>query len=261
MATKTLYLQHEYQHEGWGQQSWHKLHQQAQWRKPRHAQAAPVSMARRARSLRCTPLVGIWCNKKTAIVSMLSRLMTEQGDLLLIQLLKYVMKPIRSPLMMKYFVKEWRNPLLIMTRIMNRWWWTRQTWTSEFQDCHILLWNTRNVPAFENWFRKLRTTQIDTLFNKIYDRINHLTFSDQSQHKWFGMLETSNYVNYSRRNPERSAKYVYHTGTLASSIARADTSCVKEDERISDSSSIRWTFFQSLSMSSRKDDLTDIDLL
>ena len=57
------------------------------------------------------------------------------------------------------------------------------------------------------------------------------------------MLGTSNYVNYSRRNLKRSAKYVYHTGTLASSIARAGTSCVKEEERISNSSSVRWTFF------------------
>ena len=47
------------------------------------------------------------------------------GDLLLTQLqykttLKYVMKPIRSTLMMKNFVKEWKNPLLFMTKIMNR---------------------------------------------------------------------------------------------------------------------------------------------
>ena len=34
-------------------------------------------------------------------------------------------------------------------------------------------------------------------------------------------LGTSIYVNFSRRNPRRSAKYVYHTGTLASSIAHA----------------------------------------
>ena len=58
------------------------------------------------------------------------------------------------------------------------------------------------------------------------------------------MLGTSNHLNCSRRNPKRSAKYVYHTGTLASSIARAGTSCVKEEGRISNSSSIRWTFFQ-----------------
>ena len=89
---------------------------------------------------------------------------TERGDLLLlfIQLkhktaLEYVlfMTAIRSTLMMKYFVKEWKNPLLFMTRTMNQWWWTRQTWTSEFQDYHIPLWNTRKAPAFVNWFKKI----------------------------------------------------------------------------------------------------------
>ena len=44
-------------------------------------------------------------------------------------------------------------------------------------------------------------------------------------------LETLNCVNCSRRNPKRSAKYVYHTGTLALSIARAGTSCVKEERK------------------------------
>ena len=39
---------------------------------------------------------------------------------------------------------------------------------------------TRKVPAFENWFRKLRTTQIDLLFNRIYDRINHLILCPES---------------------------------------------------------------------------------
>ena len=56
-------------------------------------------------------------------------------------------------------------------------------------------------------------------------------------------LETLNCVNCSRRNPKRSAKYVYHTGTLASSIARAGTSCVKEERKIRKSSSTRWTSF------------------
>ena len=58
------------------------------------------------------------------------------------------------------------------------------------------------------------------------------------------MLGSSNYVDCSRRNPKRSAKYVYHTGTLASCIARAGTSCVKEEGKISNSSIFRWTFFQ-----------------
>ena len=40
----------------------------------------------------------------------------------------------------------------------------------------------RRVPAFENWFRKLRTTQIDTLFNNIYDKIKQKTpFSPESK--------------------------------------------------------------------------------
>ena len=60
---------------------------------------------------------------------MLSRLMIEQDDLLLLLIrlmrktaLEYVllMKAIRSTLKMKYFVKEWKNPLLIMTRVMNQ---------------------------------------------------------------------------------------------------------------------------------------------
>ena len=77
--------------------------------------------------------------------------------------------------------KRMENPLLFMTRIMNRWWWTRQTWTSEFLDYHFPLWNMRKVPAFENWFRKLRTTQIDMLVNNIYCKINHLILSVQNQ--------------------------------------------------------------------------------
>ena len=142
---------------------------------------------------------------------MLSRLMIEQDDLLLTQLqyktaLKYIMKPARSTLMMKYFVKEWRNPFLFMTRIMNRWWWTRQTWTSKFQDYRIPLWNTRKVPAFDNWFRKSRTARIGTLFNETYNKVNLLIPSAKNQKKWFMKLGTSSYVNYSRRNPKRSAR-------------------------------------------------------
>ena len=49
--------------------------------------------------------------------------------------------------------------------------------------------------------------------------------------------------------------------TSASSTARADTFCEKELRRIRNSSSIRWTFFQFRSTSSRKDDLTDIDMV
>ena len=78
--------------------------------------------------------------------------------------------------------------------------WTRRTWTSEFQDYHIPLWSTRRVLAFDNWFRKLRTTRTDMLFNKIYDKINHLILSVQNQNKWFRMWAASNYVNLSYWN-------------------------------------------------------------
>ena len=50
-------------------------------------------------------------------------------------------------------------------------------------------------------------------------------------------------------------------GTLVSFIARAGTSCTKKEERISNSSFARWTFFQFRSASSRKDDLTDTDMV
>ena len=88
-----------------------------------------------------------------------------------------------------------------------------------------------------------------------------LIFSVQNQNKWFRMLGTSNYVNYSRRNPKRSAQCVYHTGTLVYSTARAGISCIKKEGWISNSSIIRWTFFHSLSTSSRKEDLMDIDMV
>ena len=148
-----------------------------------------------------------------------------------------------------------------MTRVMSQWWWKRRTWTSEFQDFHIPLWHTRRVPAFDNWFRKVRTIQIDMLFNKIYDRINHLILSVQNQNKWFMMWVTSNYVNCSRRNPKRSAQCAYHTGISVYSTARAGVPCIKKEGPINNSSIIRWTFFQSLSTSSRREDLMDIDMV
>ena len=72
--------------------------------------------------------------------------------------------------------------------------------------------------------QKIENHQIDMLFNKIYDKIIHITLSVQNQRKWFKMWATSNYVNCSRRNLKRSAQHAYHTGIQASSIARAGIS-------------------------------------
>ena len=107
----------------------------------------------------------------------------------------------------------------------------RKTWTSKFQDYHILLWSNCRVPAFENWFRKSRTTRTDMLFNETYNKVIHLIPSVKNPNKWFMKLGTLNCVNCSRRIPKRSARYVYHTGTSASSTARAGTSCEKEQRK------------------------------
>ena len=138
-----------------------------------------------------------------------------------------------QPIFKIQFVRERGDQLLIMRiSVMRSPWWMRRTWTSEFQGYHILLWSMRKVPAFENWFRKLRTSSIDTLFNKIHDKIKFVTHSVQNQRKWFRMWATSNCVKCSTRNPKRSEKYVYRIGTSASSIARASTSWAKEEKFI-----------------------------
>ena len=53
-------------------------------------------------------------------------------------------------------------------------------------------------------------------------------------------LGTSSCVNYSIWNPKHSAKYVYHTGTSASSIARSGTFCETERRRTRKFSSSLW---------------------
>ena len=45
------------------------------------------------------------------------------------------------------------------------------------------------------------------------------------------------------------------------STARAGIPCVKKEGPIRNSSITRWTFFQSLSMTSRREDLMDIDMV
>ena len=61
--------------------------------------------------------------------------------------------------------------------------------------------------------------------------------------------------------PKTQCTVCFHTGTLVYSAARAGISCEKEQRRIRNSSVTRWTFFHSLSTSSRKEDLMDIDMV
>ena len=104
---------------------------------------------------------------KTARIPTLKWHMTERGDSsskqtqkMCQKVLKHVLfvRTVRSTLETKHFAKERWDPLLTMTiQVMWKQCWTRRTWTSKFQDYHILLWSMRRVPAFDNWFRKLRT--------------------------------------------------------------------------------------------------------
>ena len=84
-------------------------------------------------------------------------------------------------------------------------------------------------------------------------------FSPESKHmiRDVGNIELCELLE----NPKRSAKYVYHSGILVSFIARAGISCIKKEGQISNSSIIRWTFFQFRSTSSIKGDLMDIDMV
>ena len=54
----------------------------------------------------------------------------------------------------------------------------RRTWTSRFQDYHILRWSNCRAPTFENWFRLSRTFRIDKLFNETYNRVNCIAHYD-----------------------------------------------------------------------------------
>ena len=58
---------------------------------------------------------------------------------------------------------------------------------------------------------------------------------------------TSNCANYSTWNPKRSARYVYHIGTSASSTARAGISCDKEQRIIRYLFNTQWISFLFLS--------------
>ena len=115
-----------------------------------------------------------------------------------------VMKAKHSTLETKHFVKGGRDPLSIMTiRVMRKQCWTR--WTYGLPNSRV---TTFCCEACAEYHRsridseKLRTIQIDMLFNKIYDKTNPFTRLVQNQRKWFRIFGTSNYVNCSRRNPK-----------------------------------------------------------
>ena len=136
---------------------------------------------------------------------------------------------------------------------------TRGTLTSTFQAYRIPQWNNNTAQRSRLDSKKSRTTRIGTLFNETYNEVNHSIPSAKNQKKWFMKLGTSNCVNYSIWNPKPSPKYVYHTGTSASSIARAGTSRATERRRTRNLSSTPWIFFRFRITTSRKGDPTGTD--
>ena len=87
--------------------------------------------------------------------------------------------------------------------------WTRRTLTSEYLDCHILLWNKLGTLVFVNWSRRSRTTLTDILFNEIYDKTKPTIRSVQNQRTWFRTWATWSCLNCSRQTLGRSAKNAY----------------------------------------------------
>ena len=77
------------------------------------------------------------------------------------------------------------NPLSAVTQITSQvtstQCWTRWTLTSEYLDCHILLWNKLTTIVFVTWSRRSRTTLTDMLFNAIYNKTKPTTHSVKSK--------------------------------------------------------------------------------
>ena len=68
-------------------------------------------------------------------------------------------------------IERW-HPLSAVTQVTSQvtsQCWTRWTLTSEYLDCHILLWNKLRTLVFVKWSRRSRTTLFDMLFNSIYN--------------------------------------------------------------------------------------------
>ena len=121
-----------------------------------------------------------------------------------------VMKAWASKLETKHFViergqpvrKPWRTSQVMSNQCRTRW-----TWTSEFQGYHILL--TR----FENWLTESKTTQIDMLLNKIYEKqsLQPIQCGVKADDSGSGQRRAS-CLNVLRRTPRRSAKHAYRSG-------------------------------------------------
>ena len=76
------------------------------------------------------------------------------------------------------------DPLFAVMQITSNQCSTRLTSTSEYPDCHILLWNKLRTLAFVNSWRRLRTTLTDNLFNEIQNKTKPTTHLVKCPRRW-----------------------------------------------------------------------------
>ena len=108
------------------------------------------------------------------------------------------------------------------------------------------------MPAFENRFRNREPPEPTcSLQRHIQQSQSFNPFSQESKQMIHevGNIELCELLDM---EPKRSAKYVYHTGTSASSTARAGTSCEKEQRRIRNSFNTQWISFLFLTIKKRR---------
>ena len=114
--------------------------------------------------------------------------------------LKYITLT-RWTLMMKYFVKEWRKPLLLMTKIMN--WWLKET-NMDFQIRglpHSVVKHAQSASARNSIHKIGRNAYRHAFLTRRTKK--SIIQSFELKKKRFGMLETSICANCTRRNPKR----------------------------------------------------------
>ena len=108
---------------------------------------------------------------------------------------------------------------------------------------------------------KLITTQIDTLFKKIYNKINHVTHFVQNHRKLFRTWVTSSSLKLLETEPKTQCTACLSNWNVGI-VYRTCGAFLAERNRghSKNSLNIRWIFFQSLSISSRREDLMATDL-
>ena len=122
---------------------------------------------------------------------------------------------------------QWKNNILLRNILKLRYFNTDNEFNRKIIDENIDF----NIPGLPNsTVHKFHKTSFRELIQKIENHPNRQSLQPKIKKNGFVNLGTSNCVNYLIWNPKQSARCVYHTGTSASSTARAGTSFETETE-------------------------------